>query len=186
MRIRDILLAAVVVNLALTLGPRGTESAIGVETGSPSPVDLAEGSDCTLVVFMDPDCPRCGEVDARASLSPPAGLPDFELLWVLPEEELVRGGPDAITAAGQVTYADSLFSLFQVTAVPAAVLIQGNRVVGSGGIPANADVRSFARSCDADGAVRPAVAVQDRGSDLRLSALFGGASPDSREVRRGD
>lgn len=170
MRIREILLAAAVVHLALSFGPQGTESAVGVEKGSLSPVALTEGSDCMLVVFLDPECPLCGDVYAQAHQSARAGSPDVELLWVMPEEE--RGQPHAGAFAdlSQITFADSLFSLFEVSAVPSAVLVQNDEVLGAGGIPPESDLRSFARSCAPEPAGTPAVATVGGGPDARLGA----------------
>lgn len=162
MRLREVLLAAAVVHLALNglnFGKSVPEVAIGIANGEPSPAALAPGSDCVLVVFLDPDCPRCNEVYGHARRSAPSGLPEHELIWVMPEEERGRTLEGAFADVSGITYADSLFSLFRVGAVPSAVLIRENDVVASGGIPRRADVRSFTDRCQVPPSDAPVVAA---------------------------
>lgn len=195
MKIREIILAAVVVHLALNglnFGDPAPATAIGIENGSPSPAVLAEGSDCVLVVFLDPACPRCSEVYAQAQQSSTAELPEFDLLWVMPEAERGRSLGGVFADVSGMTFDDSLFSLFQVGAVPSAVLVHQNAVVASGGIPPQADVRSFAGRCGASGsgpagtqAVAAAAEVAAEDARPRRVSARESSLPD-REAQHGD
>lgn len=189
MKLVEVLLAAAVIHLALNglnFGKPVPQTAIGIANGESSPAVLAEGSDCVLVVFLDPECPRCNEVYAQARQSAPAGLPDHELLWVMPDDERGRTHTGAFADVRGITYADSLFALFQVGAVPSAVLIRQNEVVASGGIPPRADVRSFADRCVSPPADPPSMATEaspENGRPVLLTARDAGSRGRAQDVQ---
>lgn len=110
-------------------------STVGLEVTSLRPGDLVAGSEiggCTSLVFLDPECPTCrnlvsGQHDWRGVSG--------RLKWVLPDTPAARSLVSGSGFDGAVEFSAVLFDTYRIRAVPAALTLEGSRLLASGTVP---------------------------------------------------